>query len=350
VASASLPRYSADAWAGGFTVASPTNTVSISAATGTVVAATECIYLLRPGATRFHSRDNPPGAGDAISVAVEPRRPGRPQRFAVATMDSLHVYDGEGVASVKMPEDHGEIVQILWGPDVQHESPTNVLYVRCENVLLTLVPGGGQFGTFVQLGDTLATARALATDHAGGFAYACFDEEHGDVDVWFLAELKPQLWYRRTLDAPDFFDMQLAIAGKSIAASFDDGSVWMTRDCKEHPFTEVEPMRGRLDPVECGGAPAIAFEGTANDAALFAAVQDSKTTQHIVRVDAEGRATRIAEVEIETNNAEHTILPPVRALAWDATRRTLWGAAGRAGIICSTAPGAPSPMGAKAAS
>jgi hypothetical protein len=139
--------------------------------------------------------------------------------------------------------------------------------------------------------------------------------------------------------------MKLAVAGKSLAVSFGfDGGVWMTRDCKEHEFTEIEELRGRDDP----DAAAIAFEGSADDAALFAAVRSTRTTQHIVRVDAEGRAQRIAEVEIDGADEERRITPPVRALAWDSTRRTLWSATGPGGIMRSTAPGAPSwnPAGA----
>ena len=178
----------------------------------------------------------------------------------------------------------------------------------------------------------------LATDHAGGFAFACLDEESWEVEVWTLAERDPQLWHCRRLDAPAVVnDVELAIAGKSLAVSFDFDGVWMTRDCKEHPFEELEELRGSLDPDDRAGAAAIAFEGSADDAALFAAVQGTRTTQHIVRVDAEGRAERIAEVEVAGGETER-----LRALAWDATRRTLWSAMGRAGIMCSTAPGAPS--------
>ena len=90
MAPARLPRYRADAWAGGFAVASPVYTRSISAVDGTVVAATERIYRLRPGATAFQTREPPEGAGDVVAVAVEPRRRGREQRIAVATMRELH--------------------------------------------------------------------------------------------------------------------------------------------------------------------------------------------------------------------------------------------------------------------
>ena len=289
----SLPRYGADAWIGGFTIHPPEYTASISAATGSVVAATERIYLLRPGATSFHSRDLPQGMGDAVCVAAEPRRPGSPSRFAVATMDALHIYDGNGVASVKFPEDHGEVEQILWAPDILRGKPTCVLYVRFADFILELVPDGSRFGDLVRLEGDVEGALTMASDHTG-LAFARFDDDSWDLDVFFVARGKLEQWYRRSLEAPSFFcGAQLAVAGKSVAVSFDQAGVWLTRDVTEQPFTEVEELRGRLDPDEGGGGAAIAFEGAADDAALFGAVRDSVTTQHIVRVDAGGRALRI---------------------------------------------------------
>lgn len=347
--SARPARYAADTWAGGFTI-DPEYVAAISAATGTVVAATERLYLLRPGATRFQCRDLPEGAGDAMCVAVEPRRPGSQGRFAVATIDSLHIYEREGVASVKFPEDHGEVLQLLWAPRLHDADPTFVLYLRFADFMLQLAPEGGRFGTFLQLGGLIERADAMATDDTG-IAFACFDEDSWELTIWFLADPKTTDWYHRNLEAPDFYTgATLAMAGGSIALSFNDGGVWMTRDIREHAFTEVESLRGRLGTGEGGGGAPIVFEGAARDAALLAAVRDSRTTQHIVRVDAEGRAARVAEVETDGSDAQLSPAPPLRAMAWDSTRRTLWSAAGRAGILASTAAGAPWPLGAKAAS
>jgi hypothetical protein len=350
VTPAPLPRYRADAWAGGFVVDSPVYTAAISAVDGTVVAATELIYRLRPGAIGFQTREPPEGVGDVVAVAVEPRRPGSKQRIAVATMHELHLYGAAGVASLPLHEDDGELVELLWGPMLTtppegapdpRDAPIDVLYARCTEVLFQVVPDGSAFGTLTRLSGPVARARVLATDHAGGFAFACFDDEDGQVEVWTLAEREPELlWHCRRLEPPATFSgMELAIAGKALAVSFDFGGVWLTRDYREHAFTEIEALRGRLDPRERCDAAALAFEGAAGDAALFAAFLDTRSTQHIVRVDAAGRAQRIAEVEIEGDEEGKVLLPPVRALAWDATRRTLWSAAGRAGIMRSTAPG-----------
>jgi hypothetical protein len=145
------------------------------------------------------------------------------------------------------------------------------------------------------------------------------------------------------------WDVELAVAGKSLAVSFGFDGVYLTRDCEKHEFTEIEELRGRLDSNDRPEAAPIAFEGSADDAALFAAVRDTRAVQHIVRVDAAGQAQRIAEVELETDD-EKELRPPIRALAWDATRSTLWSAAGKAGIMRSTAPGAPAWLPARAAS
>jgi hypothetical protein len=169
--------------------------------------------------------------------------------------------------------------------------------------------------------------------------------------VWTLAQREPPLWHGGRLETPSMFSgLALAIAGKTLAVSFEFGGVWMTRDGMEHPFAEIEELRGRLDANARVDAAALAFEGSADNAALFATVQDTKRTQQIVRVDAQGRTRRLAEVELDGADEERRLVAPVRALAWDATRRTLWSAAGGAGIMRSTAPGAPSWRAAQAAS
>jgi hypothetical protein len=339
------PRYAVDAWGGGFVLDRPEYVASVAAVDGTVVAATERIYLLCPGATKFQVRDMPDGAGDAMCVAVEPRRPGSRSRFAVAGIDSLHIFEGERIASVRFPEGHGEIEQLLWAPDVTHGKATPVLYLRLDDRVMLLARDGGPFGTFGELEGAIADARTMASDHAGGFAYACFDEERWELDVWFLAALKPQEWYRRSVEAPSFFSgARLAIAGKSVAVSFNDGGVWLTRDIEHHPFKEIEELKDGGPEHEVRG-PAIAFEGGAGDAALVATVRASQTTLRIVRIDAGDRATRIAEVETHAGE-----MLSVCGLAWDATRRTLWSAAGQAGIMCTTAPGVQWPLGTSAVS
>jgi hypothetical protein len=62
-------------------------------------------------------------------------------------------------------------------------------------------------------------------------------------------------------------------------------------------------------------------------------------------MDSAGTALRIAEIKAAAGAGPH-----VEQLAWDASRQTLWAAAGEAGLLCSTAPGAKLPFDAGALS
>jgi hypothetical protein len=88
-----------------------------------------------------------------------------------------------------------------------------------------------------------------------------------------------------------------------------------------------------------GGGP-VAFQGTEDNAALFG-VDEEEGAAGIVRMDSAGTALRIAEI-----HAAGGAGPRIERLAWDASRHTLWAAAGEASLLCSTAPGAKVPFGA----
>jgi hypothetical protein len=350
-----LPRHRSGAWSGGLVVESPVYTASIAAGAGTVVAATECIYRLRSGATQFQMRDNPKGFGDVVAVAVEPRASGRPARFAAATMGAVHLFDGEGVASVRFPEDHGEVHDVLWVPRVvEGGSVVDCLHVFFDDFRLVLVPDGSPLGALVRSPWPSERIDAIATDGAGGLAYARYDGDCDELEVFVPIDLAADEWGSLHCPVDSFFGAKLAIAGDAVAVSFERGGVWLTRNIKEREFVELEELRG-LDPVKGGdGGGAIAFEGAGSDAALFAVIRETHQRSAIVRVDAPGRHERIAEVEMTVEGEDGDAdalgsLPMIRAMAWDATRRTLWSAAGRAGVMYSTAPGAPVTFGMEGA-
>ena len=345
-----LPRHRSDAWLGGLAIDSPGYVTRIAAAGGTVVAAAAGrIYRMRPGATRFESREIAAGDGDVLCVAAAPHRAGRPGRFAYATCPhGLHVHDGEGLASVEFPDDHGEIVQLTWAPLLTDGDATVCPHVRFDDGLLLRLrqdDGGGPpvFETVKWPGAPHVLDTAV--DEAGGAAVAAYDEENGDIDVWILTDPAANQFGVRPLEAPCFPGAtRIAVAGMAVAVSFEGGGVWLSRDVREHPFVELEELRG-LDMLRGGtGAGAIAFEGAGVGAALFAAVCDTPDRSSIVRVDAEGRAQRIAELTREGQDP-YPNLPMIPQLTWDATRRTLWAAAGHAGVMCATAPGSPPPIG-----
>jgi hypothetical protein len=328
-------------------IASPEHVSSIAAVDGTVVGAACAIYRMRPGETHFQGRGTPAGGGDVTAVAVEPRRQGRASRFACGCYGSLHIYDGEGVASVGFDNDeHGEVTGLLWAPAHGEEDTTQCLYVHFADTLLRLVDDGKPSATFAEVLWPVRAPCAIARDDAGGFALAEFDEEDWTLHVWMLTDLVTNQWSRLSLPAPALFcGCQMAIAARAAAVSFDQAGIWMTRDITEHDFREVEELRApeALKFEALGGA--IAFEGTTSDAPLFGARMTSRDTQAILRVDAEGRALHLADV----TRTGSVGLEPVRQIAWDVTRRTLWGACGDAGVLCVTAPGAPVPVGTKSA-
>jgi len=107
-------------------------------------------------------------------------------------------------------------------------------------------------------------------------------------------------------------------------------------------FVELEQFHADEDDhVGYDRGAALAFEGSSPDAALFVAANETARRSAIVRVDAGGRVERIGE--LETNDESSVRL--IHQMVWDDTRRTLWSAAGRAGVLGSTAPGAPVPVG-----
>jgi hypothetical protein len=342
-----FPQSLAEAWRGGFVIASPEHVSSIAAVDGTVVGAACAIYRMRPGETHFQGRGTPAGGGDVTAVAVEPRRRGRASRFACGGYRSLHIYDGEGVASVGFDNDeYGEVTGLLWAPAHDEEDTTQCLHVHFGDTLLRLVDDGKPSATFAEVVWPVRAPCAIARDDAGGFALVEFDEEYWALHVWMLTDRLTNQWRRLSVPAPAFFcGCEIAIADRAAAVSFDQAGVWMTRDLIKHDFREIEELRApdALKFNSLGGA--IAFEGTTADAALFCARMTGQDTQAILRVDAEGRVLHLADV----TRLGNTGLEPVRQIAWDVTRRTLWGACGDAGVLCVTAPGAPVPVGTKAA-
>jgi hypothetical protein len=117
--------------------------------------------------------------------------------------------------------------------------------------------------------------------------------------------------------------------GDALAVGFGGEKVWLTRRLTEPKMMCVEAL---------SGGP-LAFEGPDAASALFG-VSIGETVTSLMRVDASGVATSIGEFGVP--EAEKGITR-VHQLAWDATRKTLWAAVGKAGVLSSTAPGAPVP-------
>jgi hypothetical protein len=348
---ASLPRHRSDAWLGGFAIDAPVYTSSISASGGSVVAATVRLYRLRPGTTRFGWWDPPPeGHGDITCVAVEPRRPGQPARFAYAACpNSLYLVDDERVVPIELPLEEGEEIHgLMWAPATNGDDPTRrLLHLFVGDRVLRLLPydGGpnyefeGSFWPTRNDDDEDRPVCAMASDGESGVAFATFDEERWELEVSVYEGFESNLWITRWIEAPSFVSgVRLAVAGTAVAVAFEmQEGVWLSRKLRE-PIERVDALRGK-DVV-------LAFGGASTDAPLFAAMRETPLRAGIARVDAEGRCERIAELELTIEGDEKPpVLPLIHEMAWDETRRTLWSAAGRAGIMCSTEPGAAPVLG-----
>jgi hypothetical protein len=121
----------------------------------------------------------------------------------------------------------------------------------------------------------------------------------------------------------------LARAGDALAVAFDGDRVWLTRRVTEPTLSCVQAL---------SGGPVV-FEGRDTESGLFGVHVEEKVTA-LVRVDASGAAARIGEFGVQGSDDG---LSRARQLAWDPTRKTLWAAVGSAGVLASTAPGAPPP-------
>jgi len=314
-----LPSSLSDVWPGGFAVPNPCWIRSVAAAGGTVLAGGEQIYLLRPGATRFASRPLPTGVGDAVAVGVDPRCRGR---MAVACAYGLVLFEGKNLAVARTLDRASEFAEVAWGPATGKRG-SDLYILNTVGTVLRLSPGAPGFEQL-----DLPPVRAMTCDEKGQLTYACFDEDDWSLDVHVHTESGLEITH--VLEAPAAMSyVYLARAGEALAVGFEDGGVWLTRRVTEPRLSCVESL---------SGGP-VAFQGPDAAGALFGLKIEEKV-RGLIRVDANGAAARIGELEMpETEKLRRG----VEQLAWDATRKTLWAAVGRAGVLASTAPGAPLP-------
>jgi hypothetical protein len=321
-----LPSDKSAAWNGGFVLADPGYVHAIGVGRGTVVGAGEVLCCLLPGAAGFSRREATTETGDFEAVAVEPRRSGR---IALAGLDSVTILEGRDRALVRFPQSHPEPVELAWGPSA--DGTPGALYVLLADGILLRLPPGTR--VFEEMG--VPAVRTIAADETGTMAFACFDDQRWELDVYVLEDARDGRCSRRTVEAPSFMGtVHLAVAGAAAAVSFAAGPVWISRG-DEEPFREI------LE--EPAGGP-VTFQGSASDAALFAVARTWKTDS-ILRIEVGGAATCIGELDRSDE-------PLVRIfqVAWDASRSSLWAASGRAGILVTSPPGVPVPLGKDAPS
>jgi hypothetical protein len=314
-----LPTSLSEAWSGGFALPTPGWTSCVTASGGTVLAAGEQLYLLRRGATTLGTRELPAGIGDAVAVGVDPRRR---DRMVVVCAFGLVIFDGPSLAVARNRDTETEFAELAWGPATSKRG-SDLYILRNDDAVLRLSPGVEGFDEL-----DLPPVVAMTSDEKGQLTYASFDEDDWSLDVHVHASSGLEL--RHTVEAPAVMEgVYLARAGSALAVGVENDRVWLTRCVTESGLSRVEAL---------SGGP-VTFEGTDTASALFGVNIEEKMTG-LIRVDANGDATRIGELGVR--DSEKTP-PDVQQLAWDSTRKTLWAAAGAAGLLSSTAPGNPPP-------
>lgn len=311
--SPSLPRRPEDCWESGSLVDKVRPVHDVSAARGLVVAGGDGIHMLRPGAVRPGWHPLPREAAARL-VAVEPWAP---YRYAYASKGRLYVFSG-GSPDVELFDAR------FSGPEAEptHMAWTRVggvstLYLRARSGLL--IRFQPERATFEDI-DAPPMA-AIASDAAGTLATLCLVE--GEEAAWVSNETgfetRP-LTMIPVEDPDEPMHVHLAVSGRAVAYSTPatGTSVSWAEDA------DFELCEGLM------WGP-IAFHG---DDALFCAysVEEKGAIDRLTR---QGIATRITEIAGEwAPGFELTIT----ALAWDASRRTLWGASPQVGWIMAKEP------------
>jgi hypothetical protein len=314
----SLPTHPRNTWSPLFWKTPSTYLQTLSCRSGRVVAGGEDIYLLRPGQQSLHVIPYGREMGEIYAVAVEPRPP---WRIAIAhELGGVRVVtDGDVHAEIRRNAPDGDIVatHLAWGAN------PNALYVRWDD------------GEFVRCrGDDLQTYEgfnqsdpidALAADDRGVVALVAAVQSLNPYAGTFREgeafELRELLM---DVNASPF-SVQVAVAGDSIAVTLDSLGAYVSRSPRE-PLARCASLEN---------ACAVAFEDASTGAPLYAAVSLS-STRSLVRVEASGATVRVVDIEAEGSQEP----ADVSALAWDASRRTLWAASKAVGLVACTAPGA----------
>jgi hypothetical protein len=285
----------------------------VSAAGGLVIAGGDAIHVLRPGTVRPGWHELPPDTGLRL-VAVEPWAP---FRYAFASRGHLQVFTGgspdEELFDATFTSPEAEPTHMAWS---RHEGES-MLYMRARSGALTRLRPEKQVVEDIDV----PPMAAIASDSSGTMALLCLVP--GEEEVWVSTatgfETRP-LSDIPGDDPDDPIHVYLAVSGGAVAYSVNGAGTFVSWA----PDEELE----FCDDLMWGP---IAFHG---DDALFCAYS-VETTAAINRRTRRGDVTRIVEIESEwAPDAELTIT----ALAWDESRRTLWGASPQVGWILAKEP------------
>lgn len=298
----------AQGWQGSFLGDTPPRMRHVSAAGGLVVAGGDGLAMLRPGAVHHGHRLLPKDAGVAAVVAAEPWTP---RRYAVALRGGVTVFSGgqpdEELLRLTFTRPDLEPTHLAWA----REAGESRLYLRGrDGSLLRVRPDAEAFDEI----DT-SPMSAIASDAAG--VLATLDVIQGDVCVMRAdgtLEERP-LPVSLEPDEDDEPRVHLAISGGAVAYSVEGlgvGVSWGEGQGFEH-------CDGLM------GGP-IAFQG--DDAIVCA--YSVETTIRVSRTTRQGETTCLAEIETAWSPDATLTLD---AIAWDASRRALWGASPQLGLL-----------------
>ncbi len=318
-----LPSRKADAWDVGPAYEKSGPIFSVSARAGRVVVGSNELRLLRAGAHGWLRRDLPDGIGGLAWTAAQ--EPFAPWRQAVAGEEGVAILlsekEGGRIAHIEPDEPDVHVTSMAWG----RMGARSALYVLWSTgAVACLLPDESE----TQVLD-LPPIVALASDDGGAVGMISWEAFRAYVTTdgasfTFRSLEFPKAWYD---ELPATFDdpFHVAVSGKALAFSIGWRGTFVSRDVATSPF---EPC-GPLD-----HAGALAFEGTAPDAALFGATCTEELAS-IVRVDASGKAIRVGDIVPEGG-----VVVPLDEIAWDASRRRLFAVHRTAGLLVATAPDA----------
>lgn len=307
-----LPTHRADAWDCAF-LTPPILARAVACQRGRLVAGGEQIFRLKPGEEQLACRNRPEGTGPVLAVAAEGYGSGR---IAIATETTgITIYNPITAEIVTLRGEPGaSATHLAWGAPT--ERGPSLLNVRWNNGDLIRFQQGNEVEAYADFPPMLG----VASDDNGVIALLSFEDPTPRV---FVTRDGSEMSYRPATTAGEGNgQLFLAVADEAVAYSISGHGTYVSRSPGD--------AFARIAELEAGGP--VAFEGTTSDAALFG-VASTGTDRSVLRLDSYGKISCLAEFE---TNAEEPI--HVTSLAWDVSRRTLWGTGPVLGLFKCVAP------------
>ncbi len=287
---------------------------TVSVHRGLVVAAgPKQLLRIRAGSLTVGLRETPL-AGTIKLVAIDPAPSSR--RYAVATDATIAIFDDSNPGGfLSIPVDNAQ------------QTPSAIAWGKVDGETLLHIEAMEHFyRDGYNLEVPLPRVVTIANDHGGrlGAAIARDEEDDSEFPAGFYVSDDGESWNWRTMPeletiASAFF---IALAGDVAAVSIQAGSphsgVWVSREAAD-PFEQ-------LSKDEYTGAIAVDDDG------VVFVVSGEQNAERVLRFDpASNEPTCIAHLRGKGKR--------IAALAWDASRKTLWAASPSDGLLAIKAPG-----------